>query len=93
VTLDDGGLVSRARAAYVSVGPTPVTVELTDAVTGQVWDAADWAGAGVLAAGAVDPEDDIHATGAYRRHLVGVLTARAAKAAARHAVDHAGVPV
>jgi carbon-monoxide dehydrogenase medium subunit len=91
VTLDDGGRVSRARAAYVSVGPTPVTVDLTDAVAGQVWDAADWAGAGALAAGAVDPEDDIHATGAYRRHLVGVLTARGAKCAARHALDRGGV--
>ena len=85
VTLDDGGRVAHARAAYVSVGPTPVTVDLTDAVAGQVWDAADWAGAGALAAGAVDPEDDIHATAAYRRHLVGVLTARAARAAAKAA--------
>jgi aerobic carbon-monoxide dehydrogenase medium subunit len=93
VTLDDGGRVARARAAYVSVGPTPVTVDLTDAVAGQVWDAADWAGAGALAAGAVDPEDDIHATAAYRRHLVGVLTGRATKAAAKHAVDQAGVTV
>jgi carbon-monoxide dehydrogenase medium subunit len=82
VTLDGDGRVARARAAYVSVGPTPVTVELTDAVVGQAWDAADWAAAGALAAGAVRPDDDIHATAAYRRHLVGVLTARAARAAA-----------
>jgi CO/xanthine dehydrogenase FAD-binding subunit len=87
VTLDDGGRVARARAAYVSVGPTPVTVDLTDAVAGQVWDAADWAGAGALAAGAVDPEDDIHATAAYRRHLVGVLTARAARGAAARSAE------
>jgi carbon-monoxide dehydrogenase medium subunit len=93
VTLDDGGRVAGARAAYISVGPTPVTVDLTDAVAGQAWDAADWAGAGTLAAGVVDPEDDIHATAGYRRHLVGVLTARAAKAAARHALDRAGVAV
>jgi aerobic carbon-monoxide dehydrogenase medium subunit len=92
VTLDDGDRVTRARAAYVSVGPTPVTVDLTDAVAGQVWDAADWAGAGARAAGAVDPEDDLHATAAYRRHLVGVLTARAAKAAAGHAVERVRVP-
>jgi carbon-monoxide dehydrogenase medium subunit len=82
VTLDGDGRVTRARAAYVSVGPTPVTVELTDAVVGQAWDAADWAAAGALAAGAVRPDDDIHATAAYRRHLVGVLTARAGRTAA-----------
>ncbi len=82
VTLDEDGRVIRARAAYVSVGPTPVPVELTDAVVGQAWDGADWAAAGALAAGAVRPDDDIHATAAYRRHLVGVLTARAARSAA-----------
>jgi carbon-monoxide dehydrogenase medium subunit len=81
VTLDDDGRVVRARAAYASAGPTPVAVELTDAVAGQVWDAADWAAAGALAAGAVHPDEDIHATAAYRRHLVGVLTARAARMA------------
>ena len=63
----------------------PVAVELTDALGGRPHDAADWAAAGRLAAAAVDPEDDIHATAAYRRHLAGVLTARAARAAATHA--------
>ncbi|HEV7897692.1 MAG TPA: FAD binding domain-containing protein [Planosporangium sp.] len=82
VTLDGHARIGRARAAYVSVGPTPVLIELTDAVAGQVWDAADWTAAGALAAAAVDPDDDIHATAAYRRHLVGVLTARAGRQAA-----------
>jgi carbon-monoxide dehydrogenase medium subunit len=79
VTLDADLRVVRARAGLISVGPTPVLVDLTDAVAGQMFDAADWAAAGALAAGAVEPEDDIHATGAYRRHLVGVLVARAAR--------------
>jgi carbon-monoxide dehydrogenase medium subunit len=64
-----------------------MAVELTDAVAGQPHDAADWAAAGRLAAAAVDPEDDIHASAAYRRHLAGVLTARAARAAAAHALS------
>jgi carbon-monoxide dehydrogenase medium subunit len=89
VTLDDTGRVVRAGAAYVSVGPTPVAVDLTDAVAGQFWDVADWTAAGALAAGAVEPDDDIHATAAYRRHLVGVLTARAAKLAAPSALPSA----
>ena len=85
VTLDQGLRVSAARAALISVGPAPVPVDLTDALGGQPHDAADWAAAGRLAAAAVDPEDDIHASAAYRRHLAGVLTARAARAAAAHA--------
>ena len=85
VTLDEGLRVAAARAALISVGPVPVPVDLTDALGGQPHDAADWAAAGRLAAAAVDPEDDIHATAAYRRHLAGVLTARAARAAAAHA--------
>jgi aerobic carbon-monoxide dehydrogenase medium subunit len=85
VQLDQGLRVTAARAACISVGPAPVPVELTDALAGRPHDAADWAAAGRLAAAAVDPEDDIHASAAYRRHLTGVLTARAARAAAAHA--------
>ena len=87
VVLDQGLRVGSARAACISVGPVPVQVDLTDALGGQPHDAADWAAGGRLAAAAVDPEDDIHATAAYRRHLAGVLTARAARAAAAHAAE------
>jgi carbon-monoxide dehydrogenase medium subunit len=89
VTLDQGLRVEAARAACISVGPVPVPVDLTDALGGQPHDAADWAAAGRLAASAVDPEDDIHATAAYRRHLAGVLTTRATRAAAAHAAQRA----
>ncbi len=34
------------------------------------------------ASAAVDPPDDIHASGAYRKALVGVMVERALKAAA-----------
>src|SRR5829696_3827367 len=87
VQLDGRLRVERARAACISVGPVPVTVDLTDALAGRSHDAADWAAAGRLAQAAVDPEDDIHASAAYRRHLTGVLTARAARAAAAHAAS------
>ena len=90
VRLDQGLRVASARAALISVGPVPVPVDLTDALGGQPHDAADWAAAGRLAAAAVDPDDDIHATAAYRRHLAGVLTARAARAAAAHAAGRLG---
>jgi carbon-monoxide dehydrogenase medium subunit len=86
VTLDADLRLVRARAAYISVGPTPVLVDLTDAVAGQRHDAVDWSAAGALATARLDPDADIHATADYRRHLVGVLTARAGRAAAGHAV-------
>jgi carbon-monoxide dehydrogenase medium subunit len=74
VTLDADGLICSALACYVSVGPTPLLVDLTDAVAGST---VDWAAAGRAAQSVVEPDDDIHATADYRRHLVGVLTARA----------------
>ena len=84
VTLVDGE-ISAARAGLISVGPTPVVVDLSPALAGDLPIVADWAGAGALAAAACDPEPDIHATAAYRRHLIAVLVARAGAAAARHA--------
>jgi carbon-monoxide dehydrogenase medium subunit len=90
VALDQGLRIGSARAALISVGPAPVPVDLTDALGGQPHDAADWAAAGRLAAAATEPEDDIHASAAYRRHLAGVLTARAARAAAAHAAKRLG---
>jgi carbon-monoxide dehydrogenase medium subunit len=86
VTLDVDGAVVSARAGYISVGPTPVLLDLTAAVSGGSVTAADWATAGELAQSQTEPEADIHATADYRRHLVGVLTARAlAEAAGRAA--------
>jgi len=82
VRLGEDDRICSARAAYISVAGTPVLVDLTDAVGGQPPDGADWASAAVLAQAAVDPEADIHATADYRRHLVGVLTGRAGRAAA-----------
>jgi carbon-monoxide dehydrogenase medium subunit len=87
VTLDQDRRIEAARAACISVGPVPAPVDLTDALGGRPHDGADWVAAGRLAAAAVDPEDDIHASAAYRRHLAGVLTARAARKAAAHAAE------
>jgi carbon-monoxide dehydrogenase medium subunit len=87
VTLDENRRLTQARAAYISVGPTPLFVDLTDAVGGRSYEAADWAGAGALAAESASPDDDIHATAAYRRQLIRVLTERAGRAASERAVD------
>jgi CO/xanthine dehydrogenase FAD-binding subunit len=61
-----------ARAAYFSIGETPVVLDLTDVV-----EHGDWAAAAEHAVEGVEPEGDIHASADYRRHLAGVLTRQA----------------
>jgi carbon-monoxide dehydrogenase medium subunit len=85
VTLDDDLRITAARGAYISVSATPLVLDLTDAVVGATTDTADWAAAGQLACAQVDPEPDIHVSAEYRRHMAGVLTARALAAAAADA--------
>ena len=93
VTLDDDLRIVSARAAYVSVSPTPLVLDLTDAVAGRPATTADYAAAGRLARSAVSPEADIHASADYRRELAMVLTERALESAARRAgePDQGGV--
>lgn len=87
VTLDDDHRIATAEVACIGVGGTPVYVSLTGAVAGQQHDALDLAAGVALVRDAVDPSDDIHATGAYRTHLVGVLAERALADAVVHATD------
>ncbi|NBE97899.1 xanthine dehydrogenase family protein subunit M [Nonomuraea sp. KC401] len=95
VTLDDDARVTAARVACVGVGPVPVVVDVTAACEGADGAETDSAGTGgeradqgwADAARAVqeetEPESDVHASAAYRRHLVGVLAERALRNAAR----------
>jgi carbon-monoxide dehydrogenase medium subunit len=85
VTLDADRRVTSAKAAYISVGLVPEVHDLTDAVAGKPVDGADWAAAGELARGLVDPDGDLHASADYRRLLVGTLTERTLASAAAEA--------
>jgi aerobic carbon-monoxide dehydrogenase medium subunit len=67
------------------VGLVPEVHDLTDAVAGARADTADWAAAGELARGLVDPDGDLHASADYRRLLVGTLTERTLRQAAAEA--------
>ncbi|TDE00275.1 FAD binding domain-containing protein [Jiangella asiatica] len=89
VRLGDDHRVVAARAVYVSMGPVPTVLDLTEPVAGQDPRADDdgWAAAGRLAAWRLDPDDDIHATAGYRRQLAAVLTERALRTAARRATE------
>jgi carbon-monoxide dehydrogenase medium subunit len=80
VELDGDGAPSSARTAYLSVSATPLVLDVSEA-------GEDFAAAAALAHEQVDPEADIHATADYRRHLAGVLTERALRAAHAAAVE------
>ncbi len=84
------GRVGGATAAYLSVGPVPVVLDLTDAVAGATADGHSFPAAASLASDRLRPTADIHATASYRRQLAGVLTERALLAAlaeARETID------
>lgn len=76
VTVDPDLAVTSARVALISVGPGPVVADLSDAVAGS-GGGFDTARLRDLLDDVIDPEDDIHATAAYRRTLAHVLTERA----------------
>jgi aerobic carbon-monoxide dehydrogenase medium subunit len=70
------------RVALVSVGPGPVLVDLTGALAD---DRLDPDRARDLVDRAIEPEEDIHASADYRRHLAHVLVDRAVREASRRA--------
>jgi carbon-monoxide dehydrogenase medium subunit len=86
LTLDDNGACANARIALFGVGDGPVVSTGTAAVMAGAMPGPDaFRAAAAAAEHEVDPPSDIHATAAYRRHLVGVLTRRALARAAERA--------
>nr|PZN45873.1 MAG: molybdopterin dehydrogenase [Actinomycetota bacterium] len=85
VTLDDDLRITTAKVACIGVGPVPVVVDVSAECARRP--AASAASPAVAAAvrDRVEPEDDIHATAEYRRHLTGVLAERALRLAAERA--------
>ncbi len=71
------GAVESARVALISVGLTPVVVDVTETCAGAPYDRVDWQAAQDAIAAAIEPEGDIHASAQYREHLARVLSARA----------------
>ncbi len=79
VTLDPRGRCKEARIGLLSVGDGPVlATEAGKGLSGQTPSAELLRAAGEAAATRdIDPPSDIHASAAYRRRLVAVLTRRA----------------
>jgi carbon-monoxide dehydrogenase medium subunit len=81
--LDKSGRATNAHVGVIGVADTPVRLPSVEAVlNGQMIEEATIARAEQATSAAVDPRDDIHASAAYRRALVGTMVERALKSAA-----------
>jgi carbon-monoxide dehydrogenase medium subunit len=86
VTLDEEGTVVQARVALSGVASHPFrAVGGETALVGARPTVEAIADAAAAVRGEVDPSADLHATGAYRRHLAGVLVGKALSAAVERA--------
>ncbi|NMH93028.1 xanthine dehydrogenase family protein subunit M [Pseudonocardia bannensis] len=87
VELDADLRVCGARAAFLSISPTPLVLDLAEVVHGRSFDDTAIEELSAYVQARIDPQPDIHATAAYRSHLAGALTLRAVREAARAAAD------
>lgn len=88
LTLRDGR-IEAARLTFLSAGDRPVlATEAMDVLRGEEPSEEVFAAAAQAAAEAVRPIEDVHASVAYRRHLVAVLGRRVLAVAAERAALH-----
>ena len=77
---DARGKARNAHVGVIGVGDRPLRLTaVEDVLNGQSIDGATIAKADAATSAAVDPQDDIHASAAYRRSLVGTMVERALK--------------
>jgi carbon-monoxide dehydrogenase medium subunit len=82
ITVDEGGTCKAARIVLGNAAPTSIRAKNAEAVlVGKKLTDALFEKAGEAASQECEPVGDIHASEEYRRHLIGVLTRRMAKAA------------
>lgn len=88
VTLDAAGVVADASLVFIGVGGTAVLDEAPRPdLAGRAPTAEAFDEVARAAAGRLDPHDDLHATGAYRRRLAATLARRALVTAAARAAS------
>jgi carbon-monoxide dehydrogenase medium subunit len=81
---DKGGKASNAHVGVIGVADRPLRLPTVEAVlNGAAIDEATIAKADAATAAALNPDDDIHASGAYRKALAGTMVERALLAAIR----------
>ena len=80
---DERGKARNAHVGVIGVGDRPLRLTaVEDILNGESIDEATIAKADAATSAAVEPQDDIHASAAYRRSLVGTMVERALKSAA-----------
>ncbi len=89
----DGTRCTSARLATAGAGPVPVRLRAAE----QILESQGLGDAAINAAAAragelVEPDSDIHASAAYRRHLTSVLTERAVRRAIARVEERHGFP-
>jgi carbon-monoxide dehydrogenase medium subunit len=86
VVLDAEGTVRQVSLALCGVGPGPVRAHGAEALlVGRTAGQEAWQKAAEAVREEVDPDEDVHATRAYRRHVAGVVAQRALSRAAQRA--------
>jgi carbon-monoxide dehydrogenase medium subunit len=79
---EDGGKVRNAHVGAVGVADRPLRlIAVEQVLNGSAIGEPIIAKAEAAASASVDPADDIHASGAYRKTLIGVMVERALRAA------------
>jgi len=79
---DARGKARNAHVGVIGVGDRPLRLTaVEDVLNGESIDEATIAKADAATSAAVDPQDDIHSSAAYRRSLVGTMVERALKSA------------
>ncbi len=78
----EDGTCRSGRVVLGGVGPLPVEVD-AGALAGQPATVRTWQAMGEHAAGQIDPPDDTHGSGEYRRTLTATLVSRALAEASR----------
>jgi carbon-monoxide dehydrogenase medium subunit len=80
---EEGGKVRNAHVGAIGIADRPLRLPAVERVLdGSTIDEATIAKAEAAASASVDPHDDIHASGAYRKALIGVMVERALRSAA-----------
>jgi carbon-monoxide dehydrogenase medium subunit len=80
---DESGKAKNAHIGVIGVADRPLRLAaVEDVINGRAVDEITIAAADAATSAAVDPQDDIHASAAYRRSLVGTMVERALRHAA-----------
>jgi aerobic carbon-monoxide dehydrogenase medium subunit len=81
--VDDAGTAYNAHIAAIGIGDRPMRLREAEAeVDGRIVDVGISERAGRAASASVNPQSDIHASGAYRKSLIGTMVERALQSAA-----------